>query len=67
MILRSAADPTRAVVVAAGYETGPGDLTRIGGTTEEVHYYLGTAHNSEMTLGIASDQSLPFGPMRCTN
>ena len=67
MILRNAEDPSRAVVVAAGYETGPGDLTRIGGTTEEVHYYLGTAHNSEMTLGIASEQSLPFGPMKCTN
>ena len=67
MILRNAADPSRAVVVAAGYETGPGDLSRIGGTTEEVHYYLGTDHDSEMTLGIASDQSLPFGPMTCTN
>lgn len=67
MILRNAEDPSRAVVVAAGYETGPGDLTRIGGTTEEVHYYLGTSHGSEMTLGIASDQSLPFGPIQCTN
>ncbi len=55
----------RAVVVAAGHETGPGNLTRIGGTPEEIHFYLGTTHLSEMTLGIATDQSLPFGPRRC--
>lgn len=55
----------RAVVVAAGHETGPGNLTRIGGTPEETHFYLGTSHLSEMTLGIATDQSLPFGPRRC--
>jgi hypothetical protein len=56
----------RAVVVAAGYETGPGDLSFIGGTTEETHFYMGTTHGSVMTLGIAVDQSLPLGPRTCT-
>lgn len=56
---------SRAVVVAAGYETGPGDLNNIGGTTEETHFYLGTGHKSTLTLGIAKDQSLPFGPRIC--
>ncbi len=55
----------RAVVVAAGYETGPGNLSNIGGTVEETHFYLGTVHQSEITLGIASDQTLPFGPRVC--
>ena len=56
----------RAVVVAAGYETGPGNLANIGGTTEETHYYLGSSHKSVLALGIAEDQSLPLGPRRCT-
>ena len=57
---------SRAVVVAAGYETGPGNLAHIGGTPEETHFYLGTSHLSVMTIGIATDQSLPFGPRVCT-
>jgi hypothetical protein len=65
MILRLPDDPTRAVVVAAGYETGPSDLSRIGGTTEETHYYLGTDHDATLELGIAADQTLPLGPRRC--
>jgi hypothetical protein len=67
MILRHPDDPTRAVVVAAGYETGPGNLSNIGGTPEETHFYMGTDHGSIMTLGIADDQSLPLGPRRCTD
>ncbi len=67
MILRLPDDPSRAVVVAAGYETGPGNLTHIGGTPEETHFYLGTGHLSEMMLGIAADQTLPLGPRRCTD
>ncbi len=55
----------RAVAVAAGYETGPGDLDYIGGTTEEVHAWMGTGHGSSLTLGFASDQSLPLGPIDC--
>lgn len=57
---------SRAVVVAAGYETGPGDLTWVGGTPEEPHFYLGTGHGGVMTIGIAADQSLPFGPRACS-
>ncbi len=64
MILR---DPggTRAVVVAAGYETGPGNLEHIGGTTEETHFYLGTHHLDTLQLGVAVDPSLPIGPRVC--
>jgi hypothetical protein len=57
---------SRAVVVSAGYETGPGDLTWVGGTPEETHFYMGTTHGSILTLGIATDQSLPLGPRVCT-
>ncbi len=65
MILRLPDDKSRAVVVAAGYETGPGNLSNVAGTPEETHFYLGTEHQAEMTIGIASDQSLPLGPRRC--
>jgi len=65
MIARAADGSGRAVVVAAGYETGPGDLTWVGGTPEETHFYLGTGHGSLMTIGIADDQSLPLGPRAC--
>jgi len=65
MILRLPSS-NRAVVVAAGYETGPGDLSAIGGTPEESHYYLGTSHRSTLQLGIASDQTLPLGPRTCS-
>ncbi len=58
-------DEGRAVVVAAGYETGPGDLDYIGGVTEEAHAYLGSGHGSALTLGFAVDQSLPLGPIEC--
>ncbi len=60
-------DTDRAVVVAAGYETGPGNLSNIGGAPEEPHFYLGTGHLSTLTLGVATDQTLPFGPRRCTD
>ena len=57
--------PSRAVVAAAGFETGPGDLSMVGGTPEESHFYLGTVHGSTMQIGIATDQSIPFGPRVC--
>ncbi len=56
---------TRAVVVAAGYETGPGDLAHIAGTPEETHFYMDTSHLDSMQIGIATDQTLPFGPRVC--
>jgi hypothetical protein len=64
MIIRQP-DGGLAVVVAAGYETGPGSVTAIGGATEEIHNFLGTVHRSTLTMGFAVDQSLPFGPVRC--
>jgi hypothetical protein len=65
MILRDPNNPSRAVVVAAGYETGPGNLAHIGGTPEESHFYMGTGHLDELQLGIAVDQAIPFGPRVC--
>ncbi len=65
MILRDPNGGSRAVVVAAGYETGPGNLAHIGGTPEEPHFYLGTGHLDDLQLGIAADQALPFGPRIC--
>jgi hypothetical protein len=65
MILRMP-NTNRAVVVAAGYETGPGNLSFIGGTPEETHFYFGTTHGSVMQLGLAVDQSLPLGPRTCS-
>jgi hypothetical protein len=56
---------SRAVVVAAGYETGPGNLAHVGGTPEETHFYLRTSHLSVMELGVAVDQGLPLGPRVC--
>lgn len=66
MILRRPGT-TRAVVAAAGYETGPSDLAHVGGTTEEAHFYLGTGHLAELQLGLASDPRLPLGPRVCTD
>ena len=55
----------RAIVAAAGYETGPGDLSNVAGATEEVHHYLDTGHQSTLTVGFAVDQTLPLGPITC--
>lgn len=55
----------RAVVAAAGYETGPGEHDVIGGATEEIHRVLGTVHRDTMELGFAADQTLPLGPIDC--
>ena len=55
----------RTLVAAAGYETGPGDSSRIGGVVEEVHDYLGTAHLDALELSFLVDATLPFGPVRC--
>ncbi|MBI3071252.1 MAG: hypothetical protein HYY84_03905 [Deltaproteobacteria bacterium] len=65
MIVRQPDGGALAVVGAAGYETGPGSATAVGGATEEIHKFLGTAHRSTLTMGFAVDQSLPFGPVRC--
>ncbi|MEL6179986.1 MAG: hypothetical protein AAFS10_13590, partial [Myxococcota bacterium] len=55
----------RAVVAAAGYETGPGSPTAIGGACEEIHHALGSEHRDTLLMGFAVDQDLPFGPIEC--
>ena len=55
----------RAVVAAAGYETGPGANTAIGGASEEIHHALGTEHRDALIMGFAVDQELPLGPITC--
>jgi hypothetical protein len=67
MILRDPQGGPRATVVAGGYETGPGNLEHIAGTPEETHFYMGTTHLDELTIGFATDQSLPLGPRTCTD
>ena len=59
----------KAVVAAAGYESGPGDGDKIGGAVDEVHDYLGTRNSSPRSLLFSqmtdSNQTLPFGPIEC--
>ena len=55
----------RALVAAAGYETGPGDLSNVAGVVEEIHHYFGTGHGDSLTVGFAVDQTLPLGPILC--
>lgn len=57
----------KVVVAAAGYETGPSSAAFLLGAQEEVMQALGVSHESTVTLGWAADQSLPFGPINCTN
>ena len=55
----------KAVVAAAGYETGPGDGKKIGGAVYEIHKKLGTSHGSTLTFAEMIDQSLEYGPIDC--
>jgi hypothetical protein len=63
MILRNPANG-RAVVASAGWETGPGSNSWVGGATEEVLDWLQRG-SGPLELGFAVDQSLPFGPIDC--
>ncbi len=56
----------KAVVAAAGYETGPGDGTRLGGAVDEVHGYCGTSHLGTLMFAQLKDQSLAYGPIDCS-
>jgi hypothetical protein len=67
MIVRHPDDPSRAVVVAAGYDTGPASLADVAGTSEETLFYLGTEGGAPLTVGLLADQTLPLGPRRCTD
>lgn len=55
----------RAVVAAAGWETGPGSNTAVGGAVEEIHSYLGSTHRETLEMGFLVDQNLPLGPVEC--
>lgn len=55
----------KSVVVVAGYETGPASKKYLGGVTREVHYWLGTNANTEITLALLQDQSTSIGPVIC--
>ncbi|MDH5491815.1 MAG: hypothetical protein OEY14_07670, partial [Myxococcales bacterium] len=54
-----------AVVAAAGYETGPGANTAVGGAVEEIHDYLGTTHLDTLEMGFLDDPLAPLGPVIC--
>lgn len=55
----------KAIVAAAGYENGPGELSNIGGASEEIHDYLQTSHLSTFTFSSAINQDLEYGPIDC--
>jgi len=55
----------RAVIAAAGWETGPGSASSVAGVSEEIHHYLGTSHLDTLLIGFTSDQQLDFGPITC--
>lgn len=53
------------VVVVAGFETGPGSAKFLGGVTWEVHKWLGSDNDTQLTLTLLADQSVPIGPVDC--
>ena len=53
------------MVASAGWETGPGSASHLGGVTEEIHDWLGTSNGSTLQFGFAVDQTLPLGPIAC--
>jgi N-acetylmuramoyl-L-alanine amidase len=65
MILTNPANG-KSVVVAAGYETGPGDLTYVIGAQEEAMQAIGAVTGTKLEFGFAEDQNLPFGPINCS-
>jgi hypothetical protein len=56
----------RSLVVVAGYEARPVLWKFLGGAPAEVHWYLGSDEDSQITLlGPLRDQSLAPGPIVC--
>ncbi len=53
------------VVVIAGYETGPSSKVYLGGVTREVHKWLKTNSESQITVSLLKDQSIDIGPVTC--
>ena len=55
----------KAVVAAAGYETGPGIIKRMGGAVPEIHNYFGTQNDYALVFGELKNQSYEYGPIDC--
>lgn len=55
----------KAVVVIAGFETGPRYQKFVGGLTQEVHHWLGTTDESQIEIHYLKNQNVPFGPVIC--
>ena len=55
----------KAVIVVAGFETGPRYEYFLGGMTAEVHHWLGTDSDSKIKLSYLKNQNLPTGPVEC--
>ncbi|MCE7995602.1 MAG: hypothetical protein HEP71_26725 [Roseivirga sp.] len=55
----------KSVVVQAGYETGPASESYIGGVTREVHKWLNTTSDSEVTISKLKNQEMILGPVNC--
>ncbi len=55
----------KSVVVIAGYETGPGSESKLGGVTREVHKWLETNNSSIIKVSYLNDQKSNIGPIDC--
>lgn len=55
----------KSVVVQAGYETGPASEKFIGGVTREVHKWLNTSSDNQITISKLKNQETALGPVRC--
>jgi mannan endo-1,4-beta-mannosidase len=53
------------VVVAMGYETGPGGTNYLGGAQGAVFKALGLENGGLAEIACLKDQTLPFGPVDC--
>ncbi len=54
-----------AVVVAAGWETGPEEKKWLAGMQSAAFFVLGADDESEITVGRLKNQGLPLGPISC--
>lgn len=65
-VIITATKTGESVVAAAGYEYGPSERTgNIAGAQIEVLHNLGIGHGGEVTIGFATDQAVPYGPIEC--
>ncbi len=55
----------RAVVAAAGYETGPRNPESMGGAVPEIHNYFGTQNGYALVFGELKNQDYAYGPIDC--